>query len=667
MRRFAPALLCAALLLAVACSDQQQPQPTGPTSVSSPSHVEADPADSARIVELIHGSQTLIQGLFGTVTDCTGNCNAAITKFDQIAELYTAPPPYNMAAVVSHTYDLINWILQKWEAGTLNDPPGDAGVTELVNLLFTYAGIDATICDLGADCDFSYYQPGSPPLTLLAPSGWASLQADSGTGTVTQPTILSLYRLTPDNDLTMLYLMTQLDQYPLQYEYSTSSGEEFLRAVTITICLADDVSPPNPGRLALAHNVAEPAPFENIQILPSAGGGSLFCDGATTSPFQIGSAARPSLLRDYAVRGLRTLTGLLSPTPLQATMLAGSGITGSAKNLSPFGIVDPVANISSALTSTDLGYALTGQATSAAPKVKILTPMGNPMTGDSAIFTITGGGGSLTAGSQTGSSVVVYTDASGEAAVDSWTLGTGSNTVQVTGAISPCDAPVATGTAVNCGTVLGTVTFTATGVPPVSISTTSLPNGTIGVAYGPITLAATGGTGSYSWAVTSGTLPAGLSLSTSGVLDGTPTAIGSSTFTVTASSTSGSFTASDSKSYTISVTYPTAVNVSFVAQPSDYNQCYAVDAPISPPVKVLVTTTTGTPLAGVPVSVIAVLNNGSTVVVSDPNETTGSNGIAVFSSLSINKSGAYQLRVGTTTPWPVTNVLSNKFKISPKC
>jgi hypothetical protein len=48
-------------------------------------------------------------------------------------------------------------------------------------------------------------------------------------------------------------------------------------------------------------------------------------------------------------------------------------------------------------------------------------------------------------------------------------------------------------------------------------------------------LVATGGVAPYSWSVASGTLPAGLSLSSAGVLSGTPTALGTSTFTIKAS------------------------------------------------------------------------------------------------------------------------------------
>jgi hypothetical protein len=67
---------------------------------------------------------------------------------------------------------------------------------------------------------------------------------------------------------------------------------------------------------------------------------------------------------------------------------------------------------------------------------------------------------------------------------------------------------------------------------PLGIVTTSLPNGALRVPYG-ATLQATGGSGPRSWSVVSGTLPAGVSLNAStGVLSGTPTAIGTFSFTV---------------------------------------------------------------------------------------------------------------------------------------
>ena len=71
-----------------------------------------------------------------------------------------------------------------------------------------------------------------------------------------------------------------------------------------------------------------------------------------------------------------------------------------------------------------------------------------------------------------------------------------------------------------------------------------LPTGLLGSAYSQ-TLAATGGTAPYTWSVTAGALPAGLTLSSAGVLSGTPTSVGTSNFTVTASGGPASFSSQD--------------------------------------------------------------------------------------------------------------------------
>jgi large repetitive protein len=68
---------------------------------------------------------------------------------------------------------------------------------------------------------------------------------------------------------------------------------------------------------------------------------------------------------------------------------------------------------------------------------------------------------------------------------------------------------------------------------PVSITTTSLSQGTVNTSFS-ATLSATGGSGTYTWTVTSGNLPAGLTLSTSGQITGTPTTAGITSFTVQA-------------------------------------------------------------------------------------------------------------------------------------
>jgi len=67
------------------------------------------------------------------------------------------------------------------------------------------------------------------------------------------------------------------------------------------------------------------------------------------------------------------------------------------------------------------------------------------------------------------------------------------------------------------------VNLTLTIAPlPLAITTTSLPGGTVGTAYS-ATLAATGGTTPFTWSLTSGTLPTGLSLNAAtGAITGTP-------------------------------------------------------------------------------------------------------------------------------------------------
>ena len=96
------------------------------------------------------------------------------------------------------------------------------------------------------------------------------------------------------------------------------------------------------------------------------------------------------------------------------------------------------------------------------------------------------------------------------------------------------------------------LTITVTG-PPLDIATSTLPAATKGLSFSQ-QLNATGGKPSYSWAVTAGVLPGGLSLTTTtGIISGTPNAIGNFGFTVTATDAE-SHTAS--KAFTITVVAP---------------------------------------------------------------------------------------------------------------
>jgi hypothetical protein len=88
------------------------------------------------------------------------------------------------------------------------------------------------------------------------------------------------------------------------------------------------------------------------------------------------------------------------------------------------------------------------------------------------------------------------------------------------------------------------------GCPLLTVSPSTLPDGVVGIAYNQ-TISATGGTAPYTYAITSGTLPAGLVLDpNSGVISGTPTTVQSSTFEVTATDSGG---CTGSRSYTVDI------------------------------------------------------------------------------------------------------------------
>jgi hypothetical protein len=68
-------------------------------------------------------------------------------------------------------------------------------------------------------------------------------------------------------------------------------------------------------------------------------------------------------------------------------------------------------------------------------------------------------------------------------------------------------------------------------IPPPDVTTTSLPEGAVGVSYNQV-LTANEGTPPYQWSIASGQLPQGLSLTAAGELIGTPTQSGGFGFTV---------------------------------------------------------------------------------------------------------------------------------------
>ena len=150
---------------------------------------------------------------------------------------------------------------------------------------------------------------------------------------------------------------------------------------------------------------------------------------------------------------------------------------------------------------------------------------------------------------------------------ESLTIGQDANLTVPSGTTLTNNGTVTTeggGTLTNNGKIdnSGTLPDNIQGSSPPKITTASLLNGTVGTSYSQ-TLASDNNP--TNWSVTSGSLPDGLSLNSDGTITGTPTAEGTSTFTVKAENSVGS----DSKELMLTVTAPTTYTITAEASPAE--------------------------------------------------------------------------------------------------
>lgn len=122
----------------------------------------------------------------------------------------------------------------------------------------------------------------------------------------------------------------------------------------------------------------------------------------------------------------------------------------------------------------------------------------------------------------------------------------------------------ANGTYINDGKtiIMDNVVLYSTPTAPSITTGSPLPSATIGVAYDQA-MAATGGATPYEWSIVSGNVP-GLSMAADGVLSGTPTAMGTSTFTVQVTGNDGLMA---TKSFSLTVGASTLAEI-VVEQPT---------------------------------------------------------------------------------------------------
>ncbi len=120
--------------------------------------------------------------------------------------------------------------------------------------------------------------------------------------------------------------------------------------------------------------------------------------------------------------------------------------------------------------------------------------------------------------------------------------------------------------------------------PTIILNPATLSDGSVGVLYTQ-TIAASGGSGPYGYAVTAGSLPNGISLTTGGAINGTPTTPGIFNFTVTATDSNG---CTGSRAYAVTIEstsglqfYPLARPVRLLDTRAGQGNCDSVNAPIT--------------------------------------------------------------------------------------
>ena len=308
--------------------------------------------------------------------------------------------------------------------------------------------------------------------------------------------------------------------------------------------------------------------------------------------------------------------------------------------------------------SSSTPYALTIYSATT-PVIAITSPLPNGTTNVAYNQTLTASGGTQP---------YAWSIASGALPAGLSLVGQGA-TAQITG------TPTSAGPALFVLQVLGNNGLSSTtffiitinqGPMPPTIVTTSLPNATVGIAYSQ-TLTASGGTMPYTWGLASGSLPAGLNLSSGGVISGTPTAQGTSNFTV---KVTGGNALSSTGSFSITTNLPQPPTIVNTSLPSSilnvaYSQTLTATGGTTPYSWSLASgnlpTGLGLSSSGVVSGTPTVQGNFSfTVKVTGGNglSSTGAFTIGIYSAGTLLGNGSFE--TGSFSSW-VTTDLSDPF------
>ena len=383
--------------------------------------------------------------------------------------------------------------------------------------------VNVTVVSLGVAGAATYTytdKPGTP----IAPTATAGIT--SATVTWTEPannnSAITGYIVTP--------YLNGVAQAPLSYDTSTktrtitglTAGGSYTFTVAAVNAVGTGAASPQsnaviPYTLPSAPTMGTVSAGDSAAVVnwtaPASNGGSAIT-GYVVTPYIGGVAQTPQTFTSTATS--QTVTGLTPGTSYTFTV--------AAINAAGTG---PASAMSSAVT-VNAGPSFTF----AAP------PNGEVSIGYSYGLTATGGTGTLTGSVSSGSLPpgLSLNPATGLLSGTPTTSGSYTFTAKVTDTFG--------------GTATKTVTVVITAVP--SLANPAPATGQAGVAYSN-GLAVTGGTGPYTWSVSSGSLPPGLSLNpTTGVISGTPTSVGLYTFTVQVTDSFG-LTATQTLSMSVAV------------------------------------------------------------------------------------------------------------------
>lgn len=415
MRSFVRALALGLVVLA-GCSDQQATQPNGPQAFRGPtSYLVCPTIDAVRV---------LVRALFPV-----GPTQTAANK--QVTQIFGFAAVGKLTDARGIMFQLVQTVLSNYYAGTLTggqSPGTQANVLSLINALYCVVGLpqpNLPLGTLGNDGAAAVVTPTSP--TTLVRTGTQFAGVNIPAASVPTTTLITITRL-PDAPGPLL---TPLDQYPAFYEFTASPVVAFTQDLLVGTCTVQDFTPPDFGRLKIAHNVGA-----TVELLPRTVAPFLDCTGL------IGMGPDFPGLRGYAQRGWRwagpLVRDLFLPRPAYATMLGSCCLGGTTKKFSPFGAVDTLTILNGGLPNSISGGPGRIIPAGDLPGVQLLTPTLKPIAGVTITFSVPAG----SEGTITGA--VQVTDANGRATVGGWTLGTSLGVDSVIATATPI-----TGTAIQ--------------------------------------------------------------------------------------------------------------------------------------------------------------------------------------------------------------------------